>query len=330
MTIAKALMLAELDRDGPPWPTAPAQERQLFPIANRPVFVHNLEALHAAGVSEAAIFAERTASVAIERAVGDGRHHGVTLRYADWDPRVGVAGALAAGRDFVGGDPVVVQHGDALLREPMDAHVTSFVREDLDALALRLPAPPSVLTPRRTPWYLLSPKAIAILADGSPGAGNPVNGIRASGGRVRIQLVDGCVPRQEDVEALLESNRRLLAEITSSVHDDSLDGCTVQGPVQIDPTARLRNTLVRGPAVIGAAARITDAYIGPYTSIGADVVVEGTEIEHSIVLPAAELRFVGTRLESSVVGRRARVVRRFHLPGALRMSIGDGAEVMLA
>jgi glucose-1-phosphate thymidylyltransferase len=74
---------------------------------------------------------------------------------------------------------------------------------------------------------------------------------------------------------------------------------------------------------------VTDAYIGPYTSIGAGVVVEAAEIEHSIVLPDAELRFVGTRLESSIIGRGARVTRRFSLPTAMQLSIGDGAEVIL-
>jgi glucose-1-phosphate thymidylyltransferase len=40
--------------------------------------------------------------------------------------------------------------------------------------------------------------------------------------------------------------------------------------------------------------------------------------------------FLGTRIESSVIGRRARVGRSFRLPGAIRLSIGEGAEVTLA
>ena len=66
----------------------------------------------------------------------------------------------------------------------------------------------------------------------------------------------------------------------------------------VHPTARLENSLVRGPAIIGPRARLRDAYVGPYTSIGADVVMEGAEIEHSIVFSGAELRYVGARLES--------------------------------
>jgi glucose-1-phosphate thymidylyltransferase len=38
---------------------------------------------------------------------------------------------------------------------------------------------------------------------------------------------------------------------------------------------------------------------------------------------------VGTRLESSVIGHGARVVRGFALPSAMRIAIGDGAEMLL-
>jgi glucose-1-phosphate thymidylyltransferase len=213
------------------------------------------------------------------------------------------------------------------LCERLQGHVSAFAREGLDALALRLPS--AGPKRERMPWYLLSPRAISILGDGGEAAANPLAGVRAQGGRVRIQLVDGCAPCQGDVEALLESNRRMLEDLESAVDQSSLDACSVQGVVQVEPTAKIRRTLLRGPVIIGPGAQVTDAYIGPYTSIGAGVVIEGTEIEHSIVLADAELRFVGTRLESSVIGRRARIVRGFRLPGAIRMSIGDGAEVVL-
>jgi glucose-1-phosphate thymidylyltransferase len=121
----------------------------------------------------------------------------------------------------------------------------------------------------------------------------------------------------------------MLDDLQERIEPGSLEACSIQGAVDVHPTARISRTLLRGPVVIGPGAQINDAYIGPYTAIGADAVIEGTEIEHSIVLPDAELRFVGARLESSVIGRGARVVRRFHLPDAIRVSIGDGAEVVL-
>ena len=329
MTITKALILAETEPDGGPWSAATPPPRQLFPVANRPVLFHNLQALRAAGVVEAAIFAEPHTGAAIERAVGDGREWGLSLRHADWNPGVGVGGALAAARDFIDGDPIVVQHGDALLRDRMASFVSSFAAERLDTLALRLSSPPAGVRRGRTPWYLLSARAIEILAAGREAAANPVAGVRAQGGRVRVQVVNGCVPSHGDLEALLECNRRLLEDLVPVHSGATVEASSVQGHVDIDPTAKVCRSLLRGPLIVGPGAEITDAYIGPYTSIGAGVIVEGTEIEHSIVLPGAELRFVGTRLESSVIGRGARIVRGFQLPGAIRMSIGDGAEVVL-
>jgi glucose-1-phosphate thymidylyltransferase len=328
MEIAKALILAGRGSDDCAWPVVPGS-RHLFPVANRPILFHNLEALRAAGILEATILSEPDAGTAIECAVGDGRDWGLTVHHAPWSTSDGLLGALATGREFLGDEPVLVEHGDALLRERMHVHISTFARERLDALTLRLDR---ALTPpagHLTPGYLLSPRAIRMLLNGRADAANPVAGLEAGGGRVRVQAVDGCLPCHGDLDALIESNRRMLEAHTASFDPATLDESTVHGAVEIHPTATIRRSLLRGPVIIGPGASVTDAYIGPYTSIGAGVVVEGSEIEHSIVLPDAQLRFVGSRLESSVIGRGARVVRGFALPAAMRLSLGDGAEVIL-
>jgi glucose-1-phosphate thymidylyltransferase len=327
--IAKALILAGRNGDDRPWPTAPGP-KHLFPVANRPILHHNLEGLRAAGVLEAAILAEPDAHEAIERAVGDGADWGLTIKHVEWPASGCLRRALAAGYDFLEDEPVLVQEGDALLRERMHPHIATFAREQLDTLALRLDDGTSRATRTPAPGYLLSPKAVSILLDGADGStASPIAGVRAGGGRVRVQRVAGFLPCHGDEESLLETNRHVLEELESSFDAAALEDCRVQGRVVVHPTAEVRRSLLRGPAIIGAGARITDAYIGPYTSIGAGVTVESAEIEYSIVLPEAQLRYVGTRLESSIIGRGARIVRGFDLPGALKMNVGDGAEVML-
>ena len=199
----------------------------------------------------------------------------------------------------------------------------------MDALALRLERPDTRKPSVPDPGYMLSARAVSILLAQGGVSFNPLEEIRASGGRVRIQRVDGCLPCHGDQTALLECNRRMLEQLEYDVDPTCLIDSSIQGAVSIHPTARLQRTIVRGPAIIGAGTRLTDAYVGPYTSIGKHVIVEGAEIEHSIVLDGAALAFVGTRLESSVIGQRARVVRSFSLPTAMRMSVGDDAEVLL-
>jgi glucose-1-phosphate thymidylyltransferase len=99
--------------------------------------------------------------------------------------------------------------------------------------------------------------------------------------------------------------------------------------VSIEPTARVRSSVIRGPVVIGANATIEDAFVGPYTAIGEEARIVGTEIENSIVFPRAVLLHVGARLESCVIGRDARVARQFSVSRAMRLHLGDSTSVLL-
>ena len=42
--------------------------------------------------------------------------------------------------------------------------------------------------------------------------------------------------------------------------------------------------------MIGAGARLVDAYIGPYTAIGRHCMIESAEIEHSILLEGSSVK----------------------------------------
>jgi glucose-1-phosphate thymidylyltransferase len=244
----------------------------------------------------------------------------------EWSARDGVRGALASGRRFVGDEPVLVQRADALLRGRMHRLISTFAFEDLDLMALQLP---DAVAAHR-PGYLLSPRAVSILCDEPATTGGPMAGLRARGGRVRVEHVEGLLTCAGGQDALLAGNREMLERIEPCVEGADIHDSQIQGPVRIHPTAAVHGSTIRGPAIIGPGALVRDAYIGPYTAIGDRTVIEGAEIEHSIVLDDAHVSFVGTRIESSVIGRRARVGRAFRLPAAIRLSLGDGAEVTFA
>ena len=337
MEIAKALILAGSEIDDRPWPTDPGRPKHLFPVGNRPILFHNLLRLRESGILEAEILADARTLEQLADAVDAGPDFGMTIGFAEWRTSVGLGGALAAGRRFMRDEPVLVQRGDALLRDPLVGHISMFARERLDAMALRLnaatrrpAATAGVPGPRPAPAYLLSTRAVGILLGRPQLAASPIDSIQAQGGRVLVHDVQGVLPCEGDQDLLLESNRTVLEGLVGDRHQPPVEDCVIQGPVEIHPTATVCRSTLRGPLVIGAGAHVADSYIGPYTSIGEDVVLEGIEIEHSIVLPEADLRFVGTRLESSVIGRRARVSRSFRPPGAFRLTLGEGAEIVLA
>ena len=83
---------------------------------------------------------------------------------------------------------------------------------------------------------------------------------------------------------MLEANRLVLEDIERRIDGELDEASKVEGRVVVEAGAKLERAMVRGPAVIGADARIADAYIGPYTAIAPGVVVERSEVEHSILL----------------------------------------------
>jgi glucose-1-phosphate thymidylyltransferase len=331
MEIARALVLATTAANTPPWSSV-SGPKPLVPIATKPILFHTIEALRRAGVLEAALLVEDSTEPIFRAAAGDGSRWDIAITYARCAPETDVCGALDVAQDFIGDEPVLVQPADAILRDRLRDHVLDFAREDVDAIALMITRPPAPLPlplPRQAGGYLLSPSAVSIMLGGPTGS-DPLERLRGNGGAVRVLDVEGCLACHGSEASLLEANRHVLAGISTDVAGATLERSEIQGPVVIHPTASLQNTLVRGPAIIGARSRLVGSYVGPYSSIGADVRIEGTEIEHSIVMDAVQLLFVGSRLDTSIVGRGASIVRRFDIPSAVRMSIGDGAEVALS
>ncbi|HET7436256.1 MAG TPA: glucose-1-phosphate thymidylyltransferase, partial [Thermoanaerobaculia bacterium] len=85
--------------------------------------------------------------------------------------------------------------------------------------------------------------------------------------------------------------------------------------------------VIRGPVIIGRDARITHAYVGPYTSIGNRCSVEQCEIENSIVLENSVIAHVDGRIEASLIGKNVKIGKTHRKPVAYRFMLGDNSEV---
>ena len=250
--IAKALILAGRTDLDQPWPSIRSGPKHLVPVANRPILFHHLETLRRAGMLEATIAVEPESARLIGAAVGDGSDWNLAIRYVEWMPVTGIGGALTAARDFIGEEPVLVRPADALHREQIHPHIAEFADERLDAMALRLSGAPNDRMGKPVPGgYLLSRRAVSLLLDRPLLCGDLLAGVRRHGGQVLIREMDGCLPCHGDQDALLEANRRMLGGLERDADLAAFPSCEFQGPVKIHPTARLEQTLVRGPAIIG-------------------------------------------------------------------------------
>jgi glucose-1-phosphate thymidylyltransferase len=329
MEIAKAVVLAGACRGSAPWPSVGFAARQLAPVANRPVLFHHFDALAGAGIRQAAIVTDATTRTSIREAVGDGSEWGLELTHVEHSDEINVLDASAV-VDFVGADPVLVHHGDVLLRERLSTLTRDFTERELDALILRAGVALEREPVQGSAGYLIGPDVFPQLRRQAVSLDDLGQRMLATGARVGIREVDACLPCRGGTEQLLEANRRMLEQLLPGHRGERVFESEIQGLVSLHPSAEVRGSVIRGPVSIGPGARITDTYIGPYTSIGAGVELDGVEIEHSIVLDRATVRYLSSRIEGSLIGPGARVTRDFQMPRALRLSIGEGAQVSIA
>ena len=128
------------------------------------------------------------------------------------------------------------------------------------------------------------------------------------------------------LEDMLAANRLVLDTIVGRVEGELVDS-QIDGRVVIEAGARLERTAVRGPAIIGAGAQLTDCYVGPYTAIGERCTIHNAEVEHSILLAGSSVSDLAGRMESSLLGRNVKIGRDQRQPRAYRFMVGDNSEI---
>jgi glucose-1-phosphate thymidylyltransferase len=148
------------------------------------------------------------------------------------------------------------------------------------------------------------------------------------GHRVNHEVLDGWWIDTGKKDPLLRCNRLVLETIEPSIRG-SVDGkSAVEGRVVIEEGAEVVNSRILGPAIIGERARITNSYVGPFSSIAADCEIADAELEHSVVLQRSRIVDV-PRLTDSLIGRDVEVTRSDMRPRALRLMLGDHSVVEL-
>jgi glucose-1-phosphate thymidylyltransferase len=313
---------------------------------------HALKWLAEAGVREAAVVVPEDLAAEARSAAGDS--HGVgSVSWLEQCSDEPLAHALGDLIGFTEGEPVIMHLADSLTRERLEAVIPNGAEGDAEVLLVVDEAEgvgvadvvqvyaagrAGRVTRRRLRHdsagvAILSTRALEDVAklDAPPEhiLDALADRIEERGGRVDIFSARGSWRFRGGTDALLEGNRFALETVRPDYRRARLVDATIQGAVIAHPEAQIESSTVRGPAVIGARARLRDAYLGPYTSVGDDVVIDGAEVEHSIILPGASITHLGGRLEASIVGANARVFHDFRLPRALRLKLGEGAEVCL-
>lgn len=306
--------------------------KRLVPIANKPVLYYGLDAIRDAGITSVGIIVGDTARE-IREAVGDGLKFGLEVTYIPQEEPLGLAHCVLIARRFLADEPFVMYLGDNFPVDGITDLVDAFREAGYDAQILltkvaepqfygvtELGPDDEIVGLEEKPERPCSNLAIVGVYTFSPAIHEAVRSIRPSargklettdaitwlidnGRRVHSHFIGGYwgTGRLQD---MLEGNRIVLEGIEYDIWG-TVDGLSeLTGRVVIEPGGTVENSVIRGPAVVGANAKINKSYIGPYTSIGGELRPGERRGGVSIVLGDSTIRGVSGLTHSHRPERR--------------------------
>jgi glucose-1-phosphate thymidylyltransferase len=325
------------------------------PIANKPILFYGIEAIRDAGIQDIAIIVGDTADE-VKAAVGDGSRFDARITYIKQDAPLGLAHAVKISREYMGSDPFVMYLGDNLLSGGIRNFVDEFSKGKFDAqiLLTRVKNPGDfgvaelnggrVIGLEEKPKHPKSDYALVGVYMFTPRIFEATDKIKPSRRgeleitdaiqylienkfHVQSHIVEGWWKDTGKLEDMLDANRMVLTGMATRVESRQLEDSEFHGHVHLDDDVEVKRSVLRGPCIIGKGSKIIDAYIGPFTSIGAGSHVENSEIENSILLENCRIENIGSRMSDSLIGRNVIVRRGSKPPRAYRLMVGDNSEI---
>ncbi|MCY3864387.1 MAG: glucose-1-phosphate thymidylyltransferase [Chloroflexi bacterium] len=336
------------------YPLTYTRAKQLIPVANKPVLVRVIEAIRDAGVDEIGMVVGHTAPE-IQAALGDGSRWDVSLSYIPQHSPDGLAHAVKISRDFLANDPFVMFLGDNVIEGGISQLIRDFADNDwnsqivlkevenasaygvaqlrpdgsIERLIEKPAAPPSNLA--LVGIYMFdhhvfdAVDAIRPSARGEYEITDAIQWLIDHGHSVYPHIHRGWWIDTGKPTDMLEANSHVLEETVPCVAADAeIDArSTVDSRVTVQAGARIVNSILRGPTVIGQGTLIENSYIGPFTSIYHSCQIRNCEIERSIILENSSVIDIDRTLRDSLIGRNASVKRSAVKPSGIKMNLGD-------
>lgn len=332
--------------------------KQLVPVANKPILFYAIEAMVEAGINEIGVITGDTGAQ-IREAVGNGERFGCKITFIPQAAPLGIAHAVKIAHEFIGESPFVVFLGDNFLRGGIVHFVETFRESKADAQILltsvpnprefgvalldghgqpvrlieKPPEPPTDLA--IVGIYMFSPRFFQAVEEVKPSARgeleitDTIQRLIDTGARVRAEVVRDSWIDTGRLSDLLAVNRIVLDDLQPSSQDAVVENSRLVGSVVLQPGARVINSTIHGPAIIGENTELRDSYVGPYTSIYHDCRILNTEIEASVVLERSVIDNPGGRIHESLIGRDVSVSGESSKPRSFRLVLGDHSRIQV-
>ncbi len=331
--------------------------KHLIPVANKPVLAYSLETIKKAGITDVALIVAPHNKEVFMETFKDGSEYGLKIEYVVQEEPKGLAHAVWVARDFIGESDFLMYLGDNLIMEDLKPFVEDFKVSGVDASILLTPVEDPrrfgvavveggkvvrvIEKPKEPPSnlaivgvYLFKPVIFEGIENIKPSwrgeleITDAIEYLIERGYKVKAHVIYGWWKDTGKPEDLLEANRKILEMMKGvSIRGDVDENSVIQGSVEIGDGSVIVDSVIRGPVVIGKESVIKSSYIGPYTSIGDNVTVDGCEVENSIVMDESVIVNVPERLDGSILGKGVKVKRGKGKPRSVRLILGDLSSV---
>jgi glucose-1-phosphate thymidylyltransferase len=333
--------------------------KHLLPVANKPILFYVMEQIIAADITDIGIVISPETGPDIKLALSDGSRWGAEITYIMQSQPLGLAHAVKTAREFLAGSPFLLFLGDNLIKDGVKVLVDEFNANSPEALIVlkEVPDPRAfgvaevdssgqvirVVEKPKEPKsnlalvgaYIFTSFIHQVIADLKPSwrgeyeITDAIQRLLDMGKKVCSHVLQGWWLDTGKKEDLLEANRMILDDYLKRDIKGEVDARSrIIGRVEIGEGAKIESSLVRGPVSIAADCRIINSFIGPYTSIGAETVIQNSSVEYSVILNNSHILDI-QHLADSVIGRNVEVVRQEQEFEGSRLFVGDYARVEL-
>lgn len=335
--------------------------KQLVPVANRPIVLYVVDNLVDAGIEDIGVIISPETGAEVRQSLGVGEAFGARFTFIEQAKPLGLAHAVITARDFLGDDDFVMYLGDNLIGTMIREAVKRFQSAPQLAASVMLKEVdnPSafgvaevgddgrVISLEEKPKhpksnlalvgiYMFRNKVHEAISKIEPSARgeleitDAISKLIELGYDVNVERVDSWWLDTGKKDDILLANDTVLDDWLQTDVQGQVDAASrVSGRVRIGKGTIVQRSVLRGPIVIGDNAHISDARIGPFTSLGDGVRVQDSTVEHSVIMQDSEIDNIA-RLEDSLIGRRVTVRPGKVRHGSLSLMVGDDCVIELS
>jgi len=290
-------------------------QKQLFPVANKPILHFIIEKIVRSGISDIGVIVGPNKEQ-VKESLGDGSKWNCRITYIEQDRPGGLAHAVLTAKDFLGESPFLMYLGDNLLSEELDDFLREFVDSGFPAsITLTRVQNPSAYgiveidshgnvvrlleKPKNPPSnlaivgiYAFTRRIFDAISRTKPSARgeleitDAIQKLCEDGENINYRIIKGWWEDTGTVQSLLDANLLVLSSLKPSSPYAIPEGVVVKGNVEIgEGTVFGKNTVIIGPVSIGSNCSIgPNAFIGPYASVGNTCTIKNAQVISSIIL----------------------------------------------